>query len=176
MNYLKSLEKGKSPLAAAAAIVQLGVGAGAALDNVKTSALETLRKVFPLRRGHIGLTSSKDDVIVDGSHTESSREQDAVLAENVVPMDTSSLKANRYYRDVNNNHWILGNTETSSSHWDTAIKVAGTSLLIGLFSVAGWKILSPGFGALKLRGTNPSTVRIADSPGSKTVLFFTHIL
>jgi hypothetical protein len=49
LSYLERLEKGRgSPLAAAAAIVRIGAGAGAALDNVKASAIQTLKKVFPL--------------------------------------------------------------------------------------------------------------------------------
>ena len=47
LNYLEGLEKGDgSPMAAAAAIVRLGAGAGAALNNVKA----TLKRVFPLGR------------------------------------------------------------------------------------------------------------------------------
>ncbi|XP_042485385.1 protein ACCUMULATION AND REPLICATION OF CHLOROPLASTS 6, chloroplastic [Macadamia integrifolia] len=49
LRYLEKLEgAGGSPLAAAAAIVRIGAGATAVLDNVKTSALQALQKVFPL--------------------------------------------------------------------------------------------------------------------------------
>eukprot|EP01018_Ginkgo_biloba_P040817 Gb_12268 [translate_table: standard] len=51
LSYLERLEKGRgSPLAAAAAIVRIGAEAGAALDNVKESAIQTLQRVFPLRK------------------------------------------------------------------------------------------------------------------------------
>lgn len=55
LRYLEKLEGGgSSPLAAAAAIAKIGAEASAVIDNVKDSAIQALRKVFPL--GH-----SKED-------------------------------------------------------------------------------------------------------------------
>lgn len=52
LRYLERLEGvGRSPLAAAAAIVKIGAGATAVLDNVKVSAIQALQKVFPLGSG-----------------------------------------------------------------------------------------------------------------------------
>jgi hypothetical protein len=55
LSYLEGLEKGNgSHMAAAAAIVRIGAGAGAALQNVKA----TLKIVFPMGRNKEGLTTS----------------------------------------------------------------------------------------------------------------------
>ncbi|XP_073142785.1 protein ACCUMULATION AND REPLICATION OF CHLOROPLASTS 6, chloroplastic [Henckelia pumila] len=52
LRYLERLEGvGRSPLAVAAAIVTIGAGATAVLDNVKVSAIQALQKVFPLGSG-----------------------------------------------------------------------------------------------------------------------------
>ncbi|XP_030446839.2 protein ACCUMULATION AND REPLICATION OF CHLOROPLASTS 6, chloroplastic [Syzygium oleosum] len=49
LRYLEKLEGGgSSPLAAAAAIAKIGAEASAVIDNVKDSAIQALRKVFPL--------------------------------------------------------------------------------------------------------------------------------
>ncbi|KAK4276528.1 hypothetical protein QN277_014667 [Acacia crassicarpa] len=49
LRYLEKLESaGHSPLAAAAAIVKIGAEASAVIGHVKTSAINTLRKVFPV--------------------------------------------------------------------------------------------------------------------------------
>lgn len=57
LKYLERLEVGgMPPLAAAAAIVRIGAEATAVLDSVKTSAIQALKKVFPLdtREGRVG--------------------------------------------------------------------------------------------------------------------------
>lgn len=55
LSYLEGLEKGNgSHMAAAAAMVRIGAGAGAALNNVKA----TLKRVFPMGRNQEGLTTS----------------------------------------------------------------------------------------------------------------------
>lgn len=52
LRYLQRLEGvGSSPLAAAAAIARIGAEATAVLDSVKVSAIQALRKVFPLGHG-----------------------------------------------------------------------------------------------------------------------------
>lgn len=49
LRYLEGLEGvGYSPLAAASAIVKIGAEANAVIDHVKASAVQALRKVFPL--------------------------------------------------------------------------------------------------------------------------------
>lgn len=57
LKYLERLEVGgMPPLAAAAAIVRIGAEATAVLDSVKTSAIQALKKVFPLdtEEGRVG--------------------------------------------------------------------------------------------------------------------------
>ncbi|XP_024359405.1 protein ACCUMULATION AND REPLICATION OF CHLOROPLASTS 6, chloroplastic [Physcomitrium patens] len=55
LSYLEGLEKGNgSHMAAAAAIVRIGAGAGAALNNVKA----TLKRVFPMGRSSESTTTS----------------------------------------------------------------------------------------------------------------------
>ncbi|KAJ4967396.1 hypothetical protein NE237_019245 [Protea cynaroides] len=62
LRYLEELEgTGGSPLAAAAAIVKIRAGATAVLDNVKTSALQALQKVFPLGNREEGLKGGEEN-------------------------------------------------------------------------------------------------------------------
>ncbi|CAM8933743.1 unnamed protein product [Rhodiola kirilowii] len=75
LKYLERLEGvGSSPLAAAAAIVKIGAGATAVLDNVKASALEVLQKVFPPSQGKESLIRH-EDAAFSGSASAEEREQ-----------------------------------------------------------------------------------------------------
>ncbi|KAI3959159.1 hypothetical protein MKX01_023835 [Papaver californicum] len=61
LKYLERLEGvGGSPLAAAAAIVRIGAEATAVLDNVKTTAIKALQKVFPLGNKEVSLKRKED--------------------------------------------------------------------------------------------------------------------
>lgn len=58
LRYLERLEGvGSSPLAAAAAIVKIGAEATAVLDSVKFSAIQALKKVFPLGQSDENINS-----------------------------------------------------------------------------------------------------------------------
>lgn len=64
LRYLESLERvGRSPLAAAAAIVRLGAEATAVLDSVKDGALQALQKVFPLGHGDTTVRHQSEGLI-----------------------------------------------------------------------------------------------------------------
>ncbi|KAI3956707.1 hypothetical protein MKX01_021472 [Papaver californicum] len=61
LKYLERLEGvGGSPLAAAAAIVRIGAEATAVLDNVKTTAIKALQKVFPLGNKEVSIKRKED--------------------------------------------------------------------------------------------------------------------
>ncbi|KAG6783720.1 hypothetical protein POTOM_009391 [Populus tomentosa] len=54
---------GRSPLAAAAAIVRIGAEATAVIDHVKASAIQALQKVFPLGHKDMGAEIHENDLI-----------------------------------------------------------------------------------------------------------------
>ncbi|KZV48514.1 protein ACCUMULATION AND REPLICATION OF CHLOROPLASTS 6, chloroplastic [Dorcoceras hygrometricum] len=131
LRYLERLEGvGRSPLAAAAAIVKIGAGATAVLDNVKVSALQALQKVFPVGSGerttgsyvekqtsHYSLDSTQetgvdqDDSYIVGATGRSSSD-DMELLENI----TNKIK-------------------------DTTVKIMCAGAAVGLLTILGLKLL-----------------------------------
>jgi hypothetical protein len=64
LRYLERQEGGgRSPLAAAAAIVRIGAEATAVIDHVKASAIQALQKVFPLGHKDMGAEIHENDWI-----------------------------------------------------------------------------------------------------------------
>lgn len=179
LSYLEKLEKGGSPLAAAAAIVQLGAGAGAALDSVKASALKTLQKVFPLGKAKGGskikesnmdntskahMESSFDQQLTDSLHDDP--QLDIGLDESPVRTASSSLGGTKLPGAAWGDSEMLEVQETSKSQQVSPLQIACASVLIGALAFGGWRILFAGKGILKPRKENPITGRMVGFPGS----------
>ncbi|KAH7296483.1 hypothetical protein KP509_26G024800 [Ceratopteris richardii] len=145
LSYLEKLKQGGSPLAAAAAIVQLGAGAGAALDSVKTSALETLQKVFPLRKGNHHSFVDNDAMKAQSEKTfvehidnkfhadktsESYSDNSGVSSGRVSPFGTVS--GGETARDLDKSQQI------------SPLQIASASILLGALCFGGWRILCTG--------------------------------
>ncbi|KAI5084175.1 hypothetical protein GOP47_0000344 [Adiantum capillus-veneris] len=169
LSYLEKLEKGGSPLAAAAAIAQLGAGAGAALDSVKASALETLQKVFSIKKGKGG--SLMGNAAYNTLSEPASSEQMLTKGlENEVQRDTAPERGSSASS--------FGGTRPSGVAWSegdepqgaeiqkfSPLKIVGASVLMGMLVLGGWRALNTGKGLLK-RQTNHSEGLIMNSPGS----------
>ncbi|MCO5610371.1 hypothetical protein L7F22_064607 [Adiantum nelumboides] len=172
LSYLEKLEKGGSPLAAAAAIVQLGAGAGAALDSVKASALETLQKVFHLKKGKSGPVM--DYSAYDTLSVPSSSEQMLTKGlEDEVQMDTapergSSVKPASPFERIKPSEvsWSPSDKfQGAELQKLSPFQIAGASVLMGVLVLGGWRVFSTGKGLLKPQ-TNYSEELMENSQGS----------
>eukprot|EP00250_Pteridium_aquilinum_P019108 c24299_g1_i1 orf=67-2571(+) len=179
LSYLEKMEKGGSPLAAAAAIAQLGAGAGAALFSVKASAMETLQKVFPIGKGKGGTKREDNFGAATKAQPEFSSEQltaqglqdnsrlDTTLEGSSSPDRTSSSLPGG--SQPVGAAWGDGNMFKVSgaveSQRNSPLKIAGASVLIGALVFGGWRIFVAGKGLWKSE-TNHSSAQTTSSPGS----------
>lgn len=174
LSYLEKLEKGGSPLAAAAAIVQLGAGAGAALDSVKASALETLQKVFPIRKvGGFKI----EETFGAASKARLDFSSEKLLTNDESQSDTALDKGS----SVRTASSLPGGSKPPGAAWGESemfelsgaarsqqlspLKIAGASVLIGALVFGGWRIFFAGKGLQKTQ-TDFSSGRGASSSGS----------
>ncbi|KAJ7530553.1 hypothetical protein O6H91_14G008000 [Diphasiastrum complanatum] len=194
LRYLENLEKGgTSQLAAAAAIVRIGEGAGAALNSVKA----TLQKVFPLgkkldfakvlRQDHEGMTATSDydpnsgisgnlDSLSKNGLVEESRQIGLAF-----PLSyAESVPQNKEFDPIKQLSRTSGNMETTLAlppdRHDTPkipslkkglspVQIACTGLLFGGVVMAGLRVL-PVRGALeKFRIRSPVAVMEAATAG-----------
>ncbi|KAL4187704.1 hypothetical protein AMTRI_Chr09g40300 [Amborella trichopoda] len=156
LSYLEGLEKGGgSPLAAAAAIVRIGQGATAALDNVKTSAMQALKKVFPL-----------------GNRDERKRERDDVPTvyelEEKVSMDeidqgSSGALAEDIAATTSDEY---GETQEimADSIKEVGIKVMCAGVVVGLAVIVGLKLVPARWGSLFSGKETPSALAAISEP------------
>lgn len=144
LSYLEKLEKGESPLAAAAAIVQLGAGAGAALDSVK----ETLQKVFPLgKAGAIRQNSTYEGS--DVNHTGSLQYKEHLSRGSQLDVTSTSAEDNKN----SGRTWIsdegMEDMETDKKGAISFIQIACAGALLGALAFGAWKVFFAGNGLLK---------------------------
>lgn len=175
LSYLEKLEKGGSPLAAAAAIVQLGAGAGAALDSVKASALETLSKVFPIRKGGGGFkieetfgaaSKARLDFSSEKMFTNEESQSDTALYKGSSVRTAEPLSGGtKPPGDARDESEMLEVSGTARSQQPSLLKIAGASVLIVTLVFGGWRILFAGKGLRKSQ-TDFSSGRAASSSGS----------
>ncbi|KAG7971764.1 hypothetical protein I3843_07G151500 [Carya illinoinensis] len=135
LRYLERLEGADgSPLAAAAAIVRIGAEATAVLDHVKTSAIQTLQKVFPL--GHRDQSAgNQDDNDINNFFP---------AVESEEPLEESDQD------DSAKNAEISGRNGTCETHEeesitekikDASVKIMCAGVVIGLMTLVGLKYL-----------------------------------
>ncbi|KAL6207493.1 hypothetical protein ACLB2K_018451 [Fragaria x ananassa] len=135
LRYLERLDgTNGSPLAAAAAIVRIGAEATAVLDSVKTSAIQALRKVFPLGQRYKNTTPQEDHDMNysllpedSGDPLEESYEDDSICVAEVSGRDGSvdTLKEESITEQIK----------------DASVKIMCAGVVIGLMTFAGLKYL-----------------------------------
>lgn len=145
LRYLEKLEgAGNSPLAAAAAIVKIGAEASAVIGHVKDSAINTLRKVFPV--------VSEDELVKDQvigkmdyfvpdktEETQITRDQD-----NSANVDVSGSK---------NSTEVSGDELITDKIKEASVKIMCAGVVIGLVTLVGLKYLPSRNGSTILRKT-----------------------
>lgn len=181
LSYLERLEKGRgSPLAAAAAIVRIGAGAGAALDNVKASAIQTLKKVFPLGNGRGG-----KEVRSHNSPTISTEAQStADLLHKDYPKGDIYKQPILSNGDVSNlsdasveiakpttvswceNSELIGDEELfllSEKIGSFGVKIVCAGVVVGVLAIAGLRYLPVQYSSTKTLKEVPSSTTIGDN-------------
>ncbi|KAJ8624666.1 hypothetical protein MRB53_033196 [Persea americana] len=157
LRYLERLEGGAgSPLAAAAAIAKIGAEATAALDNVKTTAIKALQKVFPLGDGEGRLRREEHD------YTNSSFPSlDAAEPIDETDRDNSGALAEISGRI--NSAEVGSEVLMTDRIKDATVKIMCGGVVVGLLTLAGLKYL-PG-----IRG-NPVSRKEAGSAMAASVI------
>ncbi|KAJ6931483.1 protein ACCUMULATION AND REPLICATION OF CHLOROPLASTS 6 [Populus alba x Populus x berolinensis] len=134
LRYLERQEGGgRSPLAAAAAIVRIGAEATAVIDHVKASAIQALQKVFPLGHKDMGAEFHENDGI------------NSVLSavETEKPFESLGLENREeiYSDEVPEEELITEKIK------DASIKIMCAGVAIGLLTLAGLKCFPPRTGS-----------------------------
>lgn len=136
LRYLERLEgSGSSPLAAAAAIAKIGAEATAALDNVKSSAIQALQKVFPLGKRE-EMMRREEHVFNNGSvpYTETEEPVDKTDRDNSGAL--AEISGNANYEESPDKSLIADRIK------DLTVKVMCAGVVVGLFTLAGLKCLT----------------------------------
>ncbi|XP_075479783.1 protein ACCUMULATION AND REPLICATION OF CHLOROPLASTS 6, chloroplastic isoform X1 [Primulina tabacum] len=132
LRYLERLEGvGRSPLAAAAAIVKIGAGATAVLDNVKVSAIQALQKVFPLGSGEKTAGRYGEKQISNNDLADATQES-------VVDQD-DSYTVGATGRNSSADMEQLENITDKIK--DTTVKIMCAGAAVGLLTLLGLKLL-----------------------------------
>lgn len=155
LRYLEKLEgQGRSPLAAAAAIARIGAEATAVLDSVKVSAIQALRKVFPLGSGEKNIRLyQKNDInsyglpVVSGE-TGLDLDQDGSYSFGVPEMTNP---------DGLQQQEIITNKIK-----DATIKIMCAGAVVGLTTLVGLKFLSYRTGSSTLHKDRGTTAMASD--------------
>ncbi|KAH7276922.1 hypothetical protein KP509_39G026700 [Ceratopteris richardii] len=134
LSYLEKLEKGDSPLAAAAAIVQIGHGAGAALDSVK----ERLQKVFPL--GKVGINRYNRGFEDIDTHVNNAQQTEALLNGSQAEIPMSLGEEDKTTQGTWNSFEELEGKETKKSE-RTFLQIACAGALIAAAAFGAWKVI-----------------------------------
>ncbi|KNA07296.1 hypothetical protein SOVF_173180 isoform A [Spinacia oleracea] len=140
LRYLERLEGGSgSSLAAAAAIVRIGAGASAVIDNVTTSVIQALQKVFPPSYGEEHITR-QEDVAVNGFGNE-----DIVAG---LEFDNTSNYAELASKNIAEE--IYEQEQITEKIKDVGVKVLCAGVVIGLTTLAGMKLFPAKTGSVFL--------------------------
>ncbi|GLJ43808.1 hypothetical protein SUGI_0912070 [Cryptomeria japonica] len=163
LSYLEKLDKGRgSPLAAAAAIARIGVGAGAAIDNVKASAIQVLQRVFPFGkeedtkevRSHLSSTISRD---LNSTKTQYSNnghydQSKAFNGENNYLPETPyeiTNPLNNSFGDNSGPEEEVESVSLSDNISSFAMKMACGGVMVGMLALAGLRYLPLQSGSMK---------------------------
>lgn len=139
LNYLERLEgSGGSPLAAAAAIAKIGAEATQALDNVKASAIQALKKVFPLG-------DKEEEIMRLNEYNEMPNADDFVEIEDRLENIDDISGESSSNGIVNDQEIITGEIK------DAGIKLMCAGVLVGVVTLIGLKYLPAKNGSSVLR-------------------------
>ncbi|XP_020534837.1 protein ACCUMULATION AND REPLICATION OF CHLOROPLASTS 6, chloroplastic isoform X2 [Jatropha curcas] len=151
---LRYLERGgHSPLAAAAAIARIGAEATAVIDHVKASAIQALRKVFPLNKKgenigfpeNAGVNYSLSEVEAEEPVEEYDPDNAAIKAE-------SSGK--NTYGEVPEEELITDRIK------DASVKIMCAGVAVGLMTLLGLKYLPTSNGSFIRRNETGSAMAV----------------
>ncbi|PON51983.1 DnaJ domain containing protein [Parasponia andersonii] len=130
LRYLERLDGANgSPLAAAAAIVRIGAEATAVLDHVKSSAIHTLQKVFPLGHKDKGLMHQEDSEM---NHSPLPETEDSLENDSANVPELSGRKSSDEVREV---------VVITDNIKDVSIKIMCAGVVIGVMTLAGLRYL-----------------------------------
>uniref|UniRef100_A0A803Q410 ARC6 IMS domain-containing protein n=1 Tax=Cannabis sativa TaxID=3483 RepID=A0A803Q410_CANSA len=130
--YLERLDgTNGSPLAAAAAIVRIGAEATAVLDHVKSSALHTLQKVFPIGHKDKSLTDQEGDGEMNHS---------LLPAENEDPLEDDSAHVPEPYGQERSDETREVVVITDNIK-DISIKIMCAGVVIGVMTLIGLRYI-----------------------------------
>ncbi|PKA50243.1 Protein accumulation and replication of chloroplast 6, chloroplastic [Apostasia shenzhenica] len=162
LNVLRYLERmeggGASPLAAAAAIAKIGAEASAALGNVQSSALNALRKVFPLAkregRGNIEVTTGIQFPNSDIETEESkANKYEQLLQDETQDENKASKKTDFEYSSEHDLTCLIK---------DASIKIIGAGIAVGVITLIGLRYL-PGRNAFSCAIKNVESTMSANT-------------
>eukprot|EP00252_Welwitschia_mirabilis_P011426 TRINITY_DN25681_c0_g1_i1.p1 TRINITY_DN25681_c0_g1~~TRINITY_DN25681_c0_g1_i1.p1 ORF type:complete len:807 (-),score=168.71 TRINITY_DN25681_c0_g1_i1:164-2584(-) len=147
LKFLEKLDKGRgSPLAAAAAIAKIGAGAGAAIDTVKSNAIQALKKVFPFAKEAVNRratsTSISGTLIEEnavGSSSKAYTVRDALHEYNARGGDTHDMLDVTTSKDIWASTDAIGREKSSaySKFYFSAMKIASGAIITGAIVIAG---------------------------------------
>ncbi|MCO5604896.1 hypothetical protein L7F22_059070 [Adiantum nelumboides] len=156
LGYLEKLEKGETPLAAAAAIVQLGAGAGAAFGSVK----ETLQKVFPL--GRVGASLHGSTYKASDSYTDSLQQR-----EHVSSGDATGVLAeeSKNFGGSWNSPGGQEGKRSKKSAVSLLFQIACAGALVAVVALGARKIAFTDSGFFKTQKGSAASLRTLEPPG-----------
>lgn len=183
LSYLERLERGRgSPLAAAAAIVRIGAGAGAALDNVKASAIQTLKKVFPLGNERGGKEARAHNAPTISSQAQSTKDaphkdypnsnvykQPRMSNEYISNLSDASEFAKPTTESWGENSGPGGGedlfllSKLSKEIGSFGVKIVCASVVVGVLAIAGLRYLPAQYSSTKTLKEVPFSTTIGDN-------------
>ncbi|KAJ4962635.1 hypothetical protein NE237_022574 [Protea cynaroides] len=146
LRYLEKLEGvGGSPLAAAAAIVRIGADATAVLNNVKTSALQALQKVFPV--------GNREERMIDEEYSDKNNPAPSMELESEDLMEKPNQDHSGGIADISGkinsdelDQWLIFDKIK-----DASPKIVCAGVVFGLLTIVGLKYLPVRNGSSILR-------------------------
>lgn len=152
LRYLERLEVvGYSPLAAASAIVKIGAEATAVIDHVKASAVQALRKVFPLVSQDESV-SRKEDSETTKYVTSSGNESPVEMSEQDNSVNILEFSGSYNTRELSEGEVM---TETIK---EASVKIMCAGAVIGLVTIVGLKCLPGRYGLSTKRKASGSAL------------------
>ncbi|KAI5078394.1 hypothetical protein GOP47_0006065 [Adiantum capillus-veneris] len=159
LSYLEKLEKGESPLAAAAAIVQLGAGAGAALGSVK----ETLQKVFPL--GRVGASQHGSTYEASDSYFDPSQQREHLSGGIQTDVTGALAEKSKNSGGAWKSSEELEGKQSKKSAVASFLQIACAGALVAAVAFGARKVFFTGNGFLKSAKESVASPRILESQG-----------
>ncbi|GMH23403.1 hypothetical protein Nepgr_025246 [Nepenthes gracilis] len=132
LKYLERLDGvSGSPLAAAAAIVRIGAEATAVLDNVRTTAIQALWKVFRRRPREESIEHEINVGANNNVVTEESECEEKLCQNNILTVESTS-----HLKQIDEQEMIKGDIK------DLSVKIMCAGVVVGVVALIGLKCLS----------------------------------